>query len=45
MFRLERTFGRDADIGRLFLAQLGQFHADLFQMQADDLFVQCLGRM
>ena len=34
VFRLERTFDLDADVIGLILAQFGQFHADLLQMQA-----------
>ncbi len=42
MIRLERAFLRHADVIGLVLAQFGQFHADLGEMQACDLFVQGL---
>ena len=44
MFRLERTFGRDADISRLFTAKLRQFHADTIKVQTGDFLVQMLGQ-
>ena len=44
MFRLERTMRRNADVIGLLLRQLGQLHAQLFQMQRRDLFVEVLGQ-
>src|SRR3546814_445377 len=41
---LERPFDRHADIIRLLLRQLGQLHAQLFEVQRRDLFVEMLGQ-
>ena len=37
---LERAFHRHADVVCLFLAELGQLHAQLLEVQRCDLFVQ-----
>src|SRR5271170_2726518 len=42
MIRLERALLRHAEIGRLLLGELGQFDADLGQMQRRDFLVQVL---
>ena len=42
MFRLERTIDRDTDVIGLLLAELGQLHAELVEMQRSDLFVEVL---
>src|SRR5215468_7917659 len=42
MLRLVRAFLLDADIVGLVLAQLGELHADLGEMQPRHLLVQCL---
>src|SRR5579859_1071535 len=42
MIRLVRAFLLDADIVGLVLAQLGELHADLGEVQAGDLLVQRL---
>jgi hypothetical protein len=34
----------DADVARLFVAQLGELHADLVDVQARDLLVEMLGQ-
>src|SRR5215831_1943781 len=39
---LERTVDRNADIGRLLVAQLGEMHADLVEMEPRDLLVELL---
>ena len=44
VFRLERSLYSDTDLGGLICLQFGQFHADLFQMQARHLFVEVLGQ-
>ena len=40
MIALERAFLLDADVVSLVLAQLGELHADLGEMQARDLLVE-----
>ena len=42
VFRLVRAFDRHAKIFSLRFRQLGQHHADFFQMQAGHLFVKLL---
>ncbi len=44
MLRLVRPIGRHADVGRLFVGQPGQLHADLLQVKPRDLLVQLLGQ-
>ena len=44
MLRLERTFGRDAEVGGLLGREGGKLHPDLVQVQACDLFVQLFGQ-
>jgi len=40
MLRLIRPFHRHAEIVGLFLGEFGQFHANAFEMQAGDFFVE-----
>ena len=42
MLGLVRAFDGDAEILGLFLGQVGQFHADLLQVQAGDFFIEFL---
>src|SRR5262249_53847431 len=42
--RLERPLARHADIFRLLVGELGQFGADLVEMQPRDLLVEMLGQ-
>ena len=44
MFRLERPFDRDADVIRLLLAELGELHPKLVEVERGDLFVEMLGQ-
>ena len=44
MVRLERPVLRNADIGGLLGAELGQLRADLGKVQARDLLVEMLGQ-
>src|SRR3569623_1005026 len=44
MLGLERPFDRHADIVGLLLAELGQLHAQLFEVQLRDLLVEMLGQ-
>jgi hypothetical protein len=44
VIRLERPGLRHADIIGLLLAELGQLHAQLFEVQRGDLFVEMLGQ-
>lgn len=44
MLRLVRSFHRHAEVIGLVLGEFGQFHADLFQVQACDFFVELLGQ-
>src|ERR1051325_9333158 len=44
MLRLVRAFHRHAEAVSLLLRQLGQLHADLFEVQARDFFVELLGQ-
>ncbi len=43
VFRFIRTFDRHVEVFGLRLAQLGQHHADFFQVQTRDFFVQLFG--
>jgi hypothetical protein len=45
MLRLVGAFDGDAEMLRLFLGQLRQLHADLFQVQPGDFFVELLGQV
>ncbi len=42
MIRFVRTVGRDAEVISLFLREPRQLHADFFQMQPRDFFVEFL---
>ena len=42
MLRLVWAFGRNAEVVGLFLRELGQLHADAFEVRAGDFFVEML---
>jgi hypothetical protein len=42
MFRLIRPFDRHAEVVGLFLGELGQLHADFFEVQAGDFLLDIL---
>ena len=42
MFRLIRPFHRHAEVIGLFLREFGQLHADFFEVQACDFFIEFL---
>jgi hypothetical protein len=42
MLGLKRALHRDAEVFSLLFGELGEFHADFFQMQAHDFFVEFL---
>ncbi len=44
MVRLVRAVRRHAEIVRLFLRELGQLHADFFEVLVRDFFVEFLGQ-
>ena len=44
MLRLVGAFDGHAEVVGLFLRELGQLHADFFQVQAGDFLVQFLGQ-
>ena len=44
MLRLVGAFHGHAEVIGLFLGELGELHADFFEVQAGDFFVQFLGQ-
>jgi hypothetical protein len=44
MLGLERAFGRNSDIGRLLVAELGQLDPQFVEMERGDLLVELLGK-
>ncbi len=44
MVRLVGAFDGHAEVVGLLLRELGQLHADLFEVQAGDFFVELLGQ-
>ena len=44
MLRLVRTSLVHAEVGGLVVGEDGEFHADLFQVQAGDFFIEVLGQ-